>query len=91
MTTILPFFKNEFDSLHEQVRLGSRNLQLVDKIGHEPVRVGLSVEVVMINTLNIDPSRLAADSRDVLKSSRMGTSVVICGCEHGDGHVLNVF
>ena len=65
-------------------------MQLLDKVSHEPVGVGASVEPLVALALHIDLNRLRLDLRDVLTGSAMRADFVAgCGKER-HWHLLDL-
>ena len=68
----------------------ARDLELGNKIFHKPLTVGLAVEVVVVDALNINARCLRADSRNMCQSDRVGASLILSCSKHSDGHLLDV-
>ena len=69
---------------------GSRNLQLLNEVGHEPVRAGFATEPEMTLSFDVNLRSLGLELWDVLVSDPVGAHLVIRGREEGDGHSLDL-
>ena len=69
--------------------LAGWNLELSNKVLHKPVRVGASVEVLMILANDVDLDMLRLDLRNVLASDAVWASLVTRGRKEGHGHLVD--
>jgi len=80
-------FSHSLDKLLEGGLVG--DLELLEQVLHKPFAIGNSVEVVVVDTFDIDARGLATNARDVLEGDIIGASVVHGGREHRNRHLLD--
>ena len=75
----------------EEGEWGGGDLELLNKLVHEPLVVGVQVEVLVAGILHVNSCDGSADARDVFKRRLPWAGDVIHGREHCERDSTDVF